>query len=280
MQWSVTTLFPDATGKGLVTEFRPEDGSSAPVSYGSVVDNFSGDPTFYRAMRPAQLLYLPGAARLSGAGGAYFLSDISLTNPDESPANITVTFLERERDNTSAPSTTFTLSPPQPRQMDDALLTLFGLSETSGALKIETSGVSGLLVSERIYTPSSTIAGTVGQQVDAVTPEGLFSKGALLGLRQDNTFRTNVGLFNPGPSQIAVTLTLFAANGESLGNTIKYVPALGFIQRSLTELFDPGLFQSDSPFTVFVDAGDDRVFAFGTSIDNASNDPTFSPGLF
>jgi hypothetical protein len=231
-------------------------------------------------MRPAQLLYLPGVARIPGAGGTYFLSDISLANPDDSPATVTVTFLEREKDNTSAPSTTFTLSPHQTRQMDDALLTLFGLSGTSGALKIETTGASGLLVSERIYTPSSTIAGTVGQQVDAVTPEGLFSKGSLLGLRQDAAFRTNVGLFNPGPSGVTVNLALSAPDGEPLGNTSVLIPAFGYIQRPLPELFDPNLFPSDSSLTVSVDAGGDKVFAFGTSLDNVSNDPTFSPGLF
>jgi len=280
IQWPVTTLFPDADGQGLLAEFRAVDGSSTPLAYGSLVDNFSGDPTFYPALRPAQLLYLPGVARLRGAGGTFFLSDISFSNPEDAPATVTVTFLQADRDNTSAPSTTFTLSPRETRQMDDGLQTLFGLSGTSGALKIQSSSPSGILVSERIYTPSSTTSGTVGQQVDPVTPEGFFSKGSLSGLRQDAGFRTNVGLFNPGPSSVTVTLTLSAPDGGSLGTASVVVPPFGYIQRALTQLFGDALFPSDSPLTVFVDAAGDQIFAFGTSIDNVSNDPTFSPGLF
>src|SRR5262249_1257010 len=146
-----------------------------------------------------------------------FLSDVSLANPNDTPATVTVTFLEHDKDNTSASSTTLTIPPHQTLQMDDALPTLFGLSETYGALKIQTSNPSGLVGSERIYSPSLTTSGTVGQQVDPVAPDGLFSKGSLLGLQQNTAFRTNVGLFNPSSSWAAVNLTLSAPNGDSLG---------------------------------------------------------------
>src|SRR5262249_31924722 len=158
--------------------------------------------------------------------------------------------------------------------------TLFGLSETYGALKIQTSNPSGLVGSERIYTPSSTNSGTVGQQVDPVTQDGLFSKGSLLGLQQNAAFRTNVGFFNPSSSWAEAKLTLSAPNGQSLGTTSIDIPPLGYIQRSLRGLFVPQLFPSAVPLTVSVDAGDSKIFAFGISVDNATSDPTFSPGLF
>jgi len=207
------------------------------------------------------------------------LSDVSLANPNDTPATVTVTFLERDADNTSPSSTTLTVNPHQTLQMDDALPTLFGLSETYGALKVQTSNPSGLVGSERIYSPSFTTSGTVGQQVDPVTPDGLFSRGSLLGLQQNTAFRTNVGFFNPGSAWAAAKLTLSAPNGESLGTLTILIPPLGYTQRSLRELFDLAPFPS-AVLTISVDAGDSKIFAYGITVDNASGDPTFSPGLF
>src|SRR5262249_23236597 len=129
-------------------------------------------------------------------------------------------------------------------------------------------------------SPSLTTSGTVGQQVDPVAPDGLFSKGSLLGLQQNTAFRTNVGLFNPSSSWAAVNLTLSAPNGDSLGTLSILIPPLGYIQRSLRGLFDLESFPSAVPLTISVDAADSQIFAFGITVDNASGDPTFSPGLF
>lgn len=279
-QWSLTELFPSVTGKGLTAEFRPVSGFSCPLAYAAVVDNLSGDPTYFPAIRPSSLLYLPGVARVTGLGMTLFSSDISFANAGDSFATVTVTFLERERDNTiGAPSVTFALGPRETRQFDDALAELFGRSETYGALKIVSSTDAGILVSERISTASTTTGGTVGQQVDPVTASSLLERGSLLGLRQDSEFRSNVGLFNPAAAPASVHLALKSATGETIATTSVSLPPASYVQKSVAALFPGAPPAAGQVYTVAVDAGSSRIFPFATIVDNVSQDLTFSPGL-
>jgi len=280
MQLSLGDLFPHAGGTGLTAEFRPVPGYGAPLAYAAVVDNASGDPTYFPATRAHSLVYLPGVARVTGAGGTLFLSDISFANPADSAQNITVTFLERDRDNNSgAPSVTFALGPHETRQLDDALGELFGVSETYGALRISSSSDSGVLVSERISTASTTTGGTVGQQVDPVSPESLMARGSILGLRHDAAFRSNVGFLNPNPSPAEIALALQNSQGETLAaRTIELLPN-SYTQRTLAALFPGTSLQARGTLTLSVDARGARIFPFATVVDNISQDSTFSPGL-
>lgn len=279
MQRSLADLFPDVEGAGLTAEFRPVGGSMSPVGYATVVDNLSGDPTYYAAARPRTQLYLPAVARVSGLGDTHFATDVSLSNPNDQPISVTVTFLERERDNTSgSPSATFVLEPHATRQMNDALEALFGVSETYGALRIDATGGRGVLVSGRIFTSSQTTDGTVGQQVDPVSSDRLMSAGSILGLRHDSAFRSNVGLLNTG--DIPVTVNLAVRSGQDLiaSGTVT-VPAQSYLQRNLSAVFPGASFPAGRTLSLAVDAGLAQIFPFATIVDNVSQDPTFSPGL-
>ena len=278
-QVAIGDLFPDAMGEGMTAEIRPVAGSSAPYAYAAVVDNLSGDPTFYPAATPVSSVYLAGIARVTGYGSTFFSTDLSIANVGAETANVEVTFLEHDRDNNRAPSRFLTLHPGETRHVDDALGTLFGLSETYGALAVEGSDSDRLVVAERIAAPSASGAGTVGQQVDSLSDEGFFSRGSILGLRQDAAFRSNVGVFNPEPFAATVSLTLRRADGQILGETAVFVPPLGYVQRNLAVLFPDAVRSEGEVFTLSIDSPDLDVFAFGAVIDNVSQDPTFSPGL-
>lgn len=279
IQVSVADLFPATGGKGLTAEIRPVGGSSVPFAYAAVVDNLSGDSTYYPAATPSSSLYLPGVARVTGYGGALFSSDVSFANAGGEMAAVEVTFLEHDRDNTAAPRVRFTLAPHETLQVDDALGSLFHLTETYGAIAVESSGSARIVVAERISTASATSAGTVGQQVDAISDEAFFAQGSVLGLRQDAEFRSNVGLFNPEPFFATVTLTLRRANGQAVGAAVVTVPPLGYVQRNLAVLFPRVEMPDGESLTLSVDSAGIDVFAFAAVIDNVSQDPTFSPGL-
>jgi hypothetical protein len=279
MQVSIADLFPASSGKGLTAEIRPVAGSRAPFAYAAVVDNFSGDPTFYPALAPASALYLPAVARITGYGNSFFSSDVSIGNAGSEAAWVQVSFLEHDRDNSQARSAVILLSAHETRQIDDVLGTLFGVSETYGALAVESSDFAKLVVSERISTASTTGPGTVGQQVDPIPDEGFFGHGSLLGLRQDSAFRSNVGLFNPEPFWTTVTLTLRRGDGSAIGATLVAVPPLGYVQRNLVDLFPGTPMPEGEALTLSIDSHDVDIFGFAAVIDNVSQDPTFSPGL-
>lgn len=276
-QIAFSDLFPSMQGKGLTAEIRPLAGSAAPFAYAAVVDNLSGDPTYYPAASPSSMLYLPGVARITGLNGAFFSSDVSFANIGDDPATVEVAFLEHDRDNRSAPTAFLNLAPHQTLQMDDALWTLFGRSETYGGLAVESDDSSKIVVAERIYTYSG--AGTVGQQVDAIPEEEFFERGSILGLRQDAAFRSNIGLFNPQPVEAWMGLTLRRSDGTKIAATAILVPPRGYVQRGLAVFFPDLELREGERYTLTVDAGKIDVFAFAAVIDNLSQDPTFSPGL-
>jgi PKD domain len=278
MQAALADLFPPASGKGMTAEFRPVGGSAAPLAYAAVVDNLSGDSTFYPAAPASSALYLPGVARITGYDGAFFSSDIAVANTGAAPAEIDLRFLEHDRDNSRSPVIRLILGPRETLQVDDVLGVLFHVSETYGALAIE-SDSSELAVAERIGTPSQSGPGTVGQQVDAIPDHGFFPRGSLLGLREDGRFRSNVGLFNPEPFPARVELVLRRPDGVPIGSTTYVVPPLGYVQRSVPALFPGADLPAGVALTLSIESGDVDVFAFAAVIDNVSQDPTFSPGL-
>jgi hypothetical protein len=280
MQWSLSGLFPSAAGKGLTAEFRPAPGSTSPNAYGAVVDNESGDPTYYPAIRPGPVVYLPGVARVTGLGLTTFASDISFANPSDDPVLLRVTFLEKEKDNsTGAPSTLFVVPGRSARQVDDALMELFGLSETFGALKVECPAGGSILVSERMFTVAANGAGTVGQQVDALSPDQFMSHGSVLGLRQDGAFRSNVGFFNPNPFAVPVELILKTSQNATLAGTWVNIQPHSYFQKNLAVLFPGTAFPGGQNLTLVANAGPHAVYPFGVIVDNQSQDLTFSPGL-
>jgi len=278
-QVALGDLFPGVEGKGMTAEFRPVAGSAAPAAYAAVVDNLSGDPTYYPSVTPSSSLYLPGIACVTGRNGAFFSSDVSFANAADEPAALEVFFLEHDRDNSRAPSVRLTLAPRETRQVDDALEALFGLSETYGALAIESSSSGRLVVAERIYTSSASGPGTVGQQVDPIAEDGFFARGSILGLRQDALFRSNIGIFNPEPFAATVAMALRRADGQTIGVAVVAVAPLGYVQRNLAVFFPDTEIPGGEALTLSIDSGELDVFAFAAVIDNVSQDPTFSPGL-
>jgi len=277
-QWSLAQRFPDYFGKGMTAEFRPVSGM-APLAYATVVDNLSGDPTYYSATTPSSLVYLPVVSRVHGAGGTVFTSDVSIANVSDLTETLTVTFLQSDLDTASPISSRVSVGPHATHQMDDVLRDLLQLGDAYGSLKIQTSGGATILVSERISTPSPTASGTVGQQVEPVTPDSFFSRGSLLGIRQDSSFRSNIGLFNPYELGTSAVLLLKAEDGRTLGSATLSVPPGRYVQKSLPTLFPGVPFPAGEVLSISLTTSQVDVFAFVSVVDNVSQDPTFYPGL-
>ena len=216
---------------------------------------------------------------MTGVGGALFASDLTIANVTDSAAAVTLTFWEHDRDNTSgATQASLNLAPRETRLIADALNALFGVSETFGALKIESTG--SLAVAERIGTQSPTTPGTVGQQVDPIVlPDALYSQASILGMRQDSKFRSNAGFINPNDSAATIALTLRRPSGAVIGQTSVTIPARGFTQFSLAGLFPGVAFPSGELLTIALDSGSMPVSAYGIIADNVSQDLTASPAL-
>jgi len=275
MQWLTRSLFSRANGTGLLAEFQPQGGTTAPFAYGILVDNASGDSTFQPAMAPLSTLYLPAIGNVPGASGV-FLTDLSISNTSDSTVTARATFLDHDGSSASPTPASLTLDPHETLRMTDALRTLFGLTQGYGALHLEAlDGSSSLLATGRAYTPSPTTGGTMGQQINAVTARDLRAWGSLLGLEQDDASGTNVAFLNPGASGVSVTLELRDSTGSLLASQTLDLPPAGYLQRSLPALFSGVAFPSDAAMTLSFRTSAGAIFAFASIIDKGTGDPTF-----
>jgi hypothetical protein len=251
----------------------------APFAYGTLVDNASGDSTFHPAMAPLSTLYLPAIGNVTGASGV-FLTDLSITNASNSAVTTQATFIDHDGSNASPMSVSLTLDAHQTLRMADALGTLFGVTQGYGALQLATlDGSAALVATARVYTPSLTTSGTVGQQINAISTQDLRVWGSLLGLEQDAAFRSNVAFLNPGASSVAVTLELRDATGILLASRTLDLPASRYLQRSLPALFSGVPFPSDAAVTLSFKTSAEPIFAFASVIDNHTGDPSFFPSV-
>jgi hypothetical protein len=94
------------------------------------------------------------------------------------------------------------------------------------------------------------------------------------GIRQNATFRTNIG-FAAGGDGAAYTLTLKSASGATVATATGSLGNFGWTQPNVQDLFPGTTVPDDATLLVKVTSG--SVDVFDSSIDNASGDPVVTP---
>ena len=172
------------------------------------------------------------------------------------------------------------LAPKQSVTYANALLELFNLQNTAGALGVEADGLltsPDLRVSSRTFTDGA--GGTYGQSVNGILSEDLPSTVYLTGLESDAAFRTNVGFVNRNISPVAITVELFNANGTRVGVTSTTLPGNNFQQTPLTSLFPPIAGAQYPALSMRVIAAVPNVVStYASVVDNRSQDPVYLQG--
>jgi PKD repeat protein len=171
------------------------------------------------------------AAATPGRHGTLWSTELTLHNTLDNIRWLYIYFLERgEQDNYSSPGTLINLLPRQTITVDDVVGKLFGLNETAGALLMRTSWVD--LVTSRTLTENPD-GGTYGQ---AVPNRDLRAMGpnhhnqVILGLRQDTSFRSNVGFVNVTSTSSSFTVAAFSNEGERIGEMPIELGRYGVVQ--------------------------------------------------
>jgi|GEM_PF-1053854 len=253
--------------------------------------------TMLLAVDMGRAVFIPAAARTAGAGGSFWRTDLTLTNPDAAfDLYISVEFIptgeagstqNRLRADLPAP-----IGPGQTMTVADVLGTYFP-DQSVGALVLFGKDQSGVplpvLASSRTWTPSSGSAGTYGQGIPGVVMDntiGQGRKGIILGLETSAAFRTNLGMVNTSLNlQETFTVTILDASGVMQGSLSYTLQPWAHIQRSniLSELSLTG-----SGYTAIVQAGDAQdlnlypaashepaFIAYGSRVDAYTNDPVY-----
>ena len=220
--------------------------------------------------------YFPGTASLTGAQGAFFVTDVRLYNPETSQ-NITVflSFLDRDQDNSSVDEMSVNIAPRSGAAYNDILASFFGLSEAAGAIRMRSA--SPFYATSRTYNTGGA-DGTFGSFIPGISPDEALQSGILLQIVNDPAdagFRANVGFTNPNLEAVTATVRVFDADtGELIGERDRDLPPRTFSQINNVFAFVGARNRLATNATVEFTA-DAPVLAYSTVIDNTSNDPIF-----
>jgi PKD repeat protein len=251
-------------------------------TYASKLDNPTSDPIFVPGTLVGRLhQWIDGTASASGANNTYFRSNLSLTNPGSSTVTAKLSFTKRN-ETAEAGTATVPLGPRETKFWNDAVKELFGLEGVAGFIEIVTA--QPIVAWGRTYNDNTVAGGTgsYGQFIPAFAETDLIgTKGAIFpGLSQNTTdssgFRTNMGIQNVGSSSASVLLQVFLKDGTKAGEKSYTVEAGQAIFKSkiLDDILGVGSGIKDGYVVVKPPTGA-RIYAWASSVDNRSSDPTF-----
>ncbi len=212
---------------------------------------------------------------MSGANGAFYTTNVSISNVGGAPASFTLKFLGNNQDGSGGPEQTFNLEAGKSVTYLDVLGSVFNQTANFGALRI-TSNVSTLNIVSATSTPG--FGGTFGQAIPAVPSSDLIPAGSprsILYIREGDGFRTNLILASNAGVSTAVDVTLVSPAGATLAAKSYPVPANGMTQinRIVRDMGVSGpitgarlVLSSSTPNAAFT--------GFASVIDETTNDPT------
>jgi len=219
-------------------------------------------------------MLIPAVAHAPGAEGSTWRSDVTAVNLGAEAAD-----LSRSYDDGGASPIirTTILQPGETRRWPDIVESFFS-SNGAGVITVDAS--SRVVMTARTYNLAAA-GGTFGQALpglvttDAI-PEG--SVGCVMGLRENEHWRSNLGLVNLGPEPATVRVRLFDVTGVQIGQTIqRTVAARGWKQ--IDRVIEvAGAEQSELAYaTVESVISGAAIWAYGSIVDNVTGDPTTIP---
>ena len=170
----------------------------------------------------ASTWYQPGVVETRGLGGASFTTALQITNLGHDPASVTVSLIPLSG-TSGAPNRTLTIASGESRRVENALKSLFGLTQGGGTLAVTTT--------EPIQVSATTAnvadsRGTYGLSLAAIRDTAVLRAGDTgHGFYQAQSsdpnrgYRSNVNvtLLEPGSG---VELRVFDAQGAPLGSKV------------------------------------------------------------
>ncbi|HEU5163524.1 MAG TPA: hypothetical protein VFV54_10290, partial [Thermoanaerobaculia bacterium] len=277
-QQAVVAMFPAITGQSREgMSLRVTADGSGIRSYASVVDNLSHDPVFVTASAPAadHDLTVPAIGRTAGAAGTYWRSDVSIFNPHGSAMTLALRYLPSGSDNRWAGARSVSIAAGRTVVLRD-VLSWFGISTGTGALRITWSGTAaGPVVTTRTFTTRAD-GGTLGQSMEAIQESQFAPRAAVVGSKSDGGYRTNIGLVNGDDASATAWVSVTSPAGALLGRAPVALEPRSQVQLSLAALF-PHLSGAIGDFVVRAEGGS-KLFLYTSVVDNISGDPLYIAG--
>jgi uncharacterized repeat protein (TIGR01451 family) len=260
-------------------EVQATAGDGKVTAYASVIDNRTTDPLLVSGVPlggvGATRYVIPGVASLDS--GATWRSDVRVFNSSLSPQTATLTLYPTGNPSASVVQTA-TIQPGEVKALDDIVHSTFNLTNAGGALHVTTAVATPLVVTARTF--NDTAAGTLGQFLQAVTPADAVGTGErslqLLQMEDSPRYRTNLGLAEVTGKAATAEITVILPDSKVAPKVS--IPLAAFEYRQFPIISSLGLGNVyNARISVRVIDGQGKVTAYGSVIDQKTQDPTFVP---
>ncbi|HEX2061891.1 MAG TPA: DUF11 domain-containing protein, partial [Thermoanaerobaculia bacterium] len=261
-------------------EVQVLDGGGKVTAYASVVDNKTNDPLLVAgtplAQRGTTRWVLPGAANLDN-DAAHWRTDMRVFNYGVAPRTATVYFTPAVGTGEQKEAL-LNLSPGVVVSLDDVVRTLFGSTNVGGAVHIVTDSDANLIVTGRTY--NQTPEGTFGQFIPAVIATDGAAAGDpalhILQVEDSVRYRTNIGLTEVSGAPVTVEVQVYRPDSKATPTVTIPLGAYEFRQFNIIRSFGLGNVYN-ARIVVRAISGQGRVAAYGSVIDELTQDPTYVP---
>lgn len=159
---------------------------------------------------------LTSSARIEGIG-AFWRTDLTIRNNGPASAIVLIKFLGHSGDGRGGPERLLPINSGELLSWQDVLKNLFSLESDYGPILIRSNSTRLAILAEN-FTPGG--GGTYGQAVPALSASNLISGAprAILGVRQNSNFRTNLMLASAVESHVDVDIRLLSPAGGTLAS--------------------------------------------------------------
>jgi hypothetical protein len=221
---------------------------------------------------------MPGIAHFD-TGKARWRTDVQMFNAGLASVTATVSFFPVGA-TSAAKTATVEIEPGRMRTLGDIVPALFGETNTGGAIQIATATNSELVVTGRTYDQREE--GSYGQFMAAVTEEDAIGMGdramQVLQMEQSSNIRSNLGVVEVTGKPVRVEITAFPAESRVTPRLELNLQPNEFRQlNEVLKTLNAGT-TYNARVSVRVIGGDGKIVAYGSAVDNLTQDPTFIPG--
>ena len=216
---------------------------------------------------------IPVVGNLQGSNGTFFKSDVTIANRRSVAQTVTIGFLQRGINNGSAAVQNFSIPANTTTFESDFVGRVLGKTGVLGTLLVAARTSTGDIDTaaqidgfSRIWTPQPGSAGTVSQAFESIDLQDNLATSYGYGLRQDETFRTNIGLVNLYDTANTFTVAVLGLRGST--SFTQTVQPYSMAQPSLP----PGIYGDCYIRVTSASFNFNWWSAYGTSVDNVTGD--------
>ncbi len=223
----------------------------------------------------ASAFVVPAAARVAGAMGSEWRTDLLVYNPSSRRLSVTARYLPSRRPNLEAGATRFDVGPGELLVAADMLARLELLERgATGAFHLESADGTRFAAHSRTFNAAAVAGGPSWGEGLPATPAaaGLRPGGTATfrHLRADQTVRANLGAAGWATDEVAVRITV-RERGAVVEEETLTLPPFSHAQLRLSSTMTDGVAE-----LVLVGApADAAVYPYVSLVDNASGAPTY-----